>query len=384
MSVNKNKFIFIDSNIYYGLFTKSEKFSDDIIKLLTKLVKKDKITLLLPQQVIDEVSRDKICKWPNEELERLEEKIKTFDKKIVQLDQEFGNLSFVNVRSIELIKNQIKRELIKLDKNHKVIEKRYLSSHSKANINLKRVFELAVLVEENEDIINKALYRREKGNPPIDKARLGDKLIWESILSFFINKKLKNFELVFVSGDKNAWFDKNKDNINAWLLNEFQQKTKGSIKLIADLSGIPTLTSKEQMDIWEEEFKNIIDSKLKYANTFARADVIIQKIIDNIHLIDNQIADRLLFAALENNEYSFGPYNQVLEASQSSIFLQKLLKHYFDNKFDLDPWVLFYNKLDDGLKVKFSIIRQQLKSKHVTGLINPGGDIFLDPEDIPF
>ncbi|MFA6130850.1 MAG: PIN domain-containing protein [Patescibacteria group bacterium] len=378
------KYLFIDSNIYHQLFTKSEKFSDNIIKLLTKLVKHEKIVLLLPQQVIDEVSRNKLDEWPSKEIERSENKKNTYSKKILLLDSEFGGLPFVSSRSVQLIKGQVSREIKKSEKYQTSVRRRFLSSHSKANINFNKILKLATIIEEDLEIRDRAFFRREKGNPPKDSSKFGDKLIWESLLSFFIRKKISNCDLLFVSEDKNAWFDPFDEKMNTWLSNEFNQKIDGQILLISDLSQIPSLTEQEQKDIWVEQFKNVADNKLRYANTFSRADQIMDVIMKNINLVDNQLADKLLMATIENNEYSSGPYNQVLEASKSSYFLQTLLQHFFEKNFDLSPWVIFYNSLGDDLKQKFSIIRKELKKKGMRGLVNPGGEKFLDTEDFPF
>jgi len=384
MASNKNKFIFIDTNIFRSLFTESEAFSDNIIKLLTKLVEKKKVVLLLPQQVKDEITRNKISLWVDEEINRIDNRIKDAKTKIDFLVKQFDNTTYVTKTPTELLTKQIKREIKRLEKYKEEVSKRFFSPRNKANINLNKVFKLATLIEETKDIKNDAFFRREKNNPPYDGSKYGDKLIWESILDYFLNNKSTNIELVFVARDKTAWSGKGEGEFNVWLSNEFKQKTGGKIILASDLSEIPILTKKEQKEISEEEFKNTADSKLKYANTFSTADNVMRIIMNKMNLVDANLVEKLLIATVKNNKNTTGPYNQALGASKIDVFLRSLLQHCFSNKYDLGSWKQFYNDLDDDEKERFLEIRKKLKQHGVTGIVNPRGEEFLDPEDLPF
>lgn len=384
MNPKKNKLIFIDTNIYYGLFTRSEVFSDRIIKLLTKLVDKEKATLLLPQQVKDEVTRNKNFKWPQEETNRLDNKIRNIKEKVRWLEIQLDNTSYVTKAPIKQLIKQLGRESKRVEKLKKDVNTRFLSSHSKANTNLNKVFKLARLIEETEEIRHNAFYRQKKDNPPSDGDKFGDKLIWESLLDFSKNNKKASVELIFISADKTAWQSKNTEDFNEWLQVEFKEKAGGKVVYASDLSEIPSLTKAEQKEIREEGFKNTADSKLRYSNSFSTADNAMRIIIRNIELIDSDLLEKLLIAALDNNKHTPGPYNQVLSASEARGFLYKLLQHAIKRGYDLAPWARFYNKLNDDEKEYFSNTRRMLKQSGVMGIINPKREEFLDPEDLPF
>ena len=383
MDKDHKKYIFIDSNIYYGLFSGSDVFSEHIIVLLTKLVENNKICLLLPQQVSDEVSRNCVGDWFKEEQDRIDNKIQEKEKKLDLIKKNFDGVAYLKDTHLSTLKSQISREKNRLLKERESIIKRFASKKSKSNKNLQKVFKLATLIEENDVVLKNAFFRREKGNPPSDGKKFGDKLIWESLLYFLASKKQKNIELFFVTQDNTAWQGFGSE-FNPWLDAEFKKKVGGNIILITDLSNLPSLTTEEQEEIRKEEFKNLAPNKLLHANTFAGADRVMQVIINNLKLVDAELVDKLLFASLENTKHSLGPYNQVLEASHARIFLQKLLQHAIAQAYDLEPWVHFYNDLNDQQKERFSHIRRTLKQEGVKGLVNPNEKEFLDPEDLPF
>lgn len=53
------KYLFIDSNQYRHIFSANEQFSDEILDLLLKLNEKNKLKFIVPQQVKDEVERNR-------------------------------------------------------------------------------------------------------------------------------------------------------------------------------------------------------------------------------------------------------------------------------------------------------------------------------------
>lgn len=378
------KYIFIDSNIYYGLFSGSDVFSDHIIGLFTKLVERDKVCLLLPQQVSDEVTRNRVGDWFEKEQVRISNKIQDKTKKLELIEKNFDNVTYLGNKNLSKLKVQILKEKKKLENERKKIIKRFTLKNSKPNKNLRKVFKLATLIEDNDIVLNRAFFRREKGNPPYDTEKLGDKLIWESVLYFFESQKQKNVELIFVAQDSTAWKGFDINEFNPWLDAEFKKKVGGKIIFISDLSDLPSLTSKEQEEIKKEEFKNLAHSKLLHVNTFAGADRVMKVIINNLERVDNDLVDKLLFASVENNKHTSGPYNQVLEASYAQMFFKKLLQHALDKKYDLDPWVNFYNSLGEKQKEALGSIRRSLKQNGIKGLVNPHEEEFLDPEDFLF
>ena len=81
------KYIFIDSTQYRFLFSRSEGFSEKIYELLIKLIDRNRIRLLLPQQTKDEVERNRFREWPEAEINRIANKIQNCQKLIDQLQE---------------------------------------------------------------------------------------------------------------------------------------------------------------------------------------------------------------------------------------------------------------------------------------------------------
>ena len=68
------KYLFIDTNIYKYLFSDNTTFSDDVVVLVKKLIDNEKLILILPTQVIDEVERNHLESWCVSECEDKEKR----------------------------------------------------------------------------------------------------------------------------------------------------------------------------------------------------------------------------------------------------------------------------------------------------------------------
>ncbi len=385
------KYIFIDSNIYYGLFSDSEDYSDDILKLIEKLVSKAGIVLLLPQQVKDEVTRDRMTKWWPASHSTLVSKLTSLDKKIEKLDLDYKNYS-----AAKKLGSEIEREKGKINKKINSIKKQYLSTRSRSNVRLKKLFKIAQIVEEDPEIIQNAIFRREKGNPPNDSNKLGDKIIWESLLAYLEKVKSTRPLLIFVAKDPTAWKAETSGGLelNLWLHNEYGERTGGKVVLIDNLSKIPGLTPGEQRVIEEKEkeehdrsitekLKTIIPERFRTSNTFDDSDRLMKIVEPKLGLIDEVGIAEILKASIDNVNNSLGPYNQILSASHAPVFFQNLLAAAIFLGSDMDIWVDFYLGLDESDQVRFIEVRKMLEQK---GMFFDSLDPIssFDPNDIPF
>jgi hypothetical protein len=290
------KYIFIDTNQYRHLFSKNEGFSDEIKNLLDKLINQDHIKLLLPQQVKDEVERNRFENWYNDErkdntkkIEKIKVEIKTYENLLVTFPGESKK-----------VKRKLVNDLTSLEKEAGNIKKRYRELKSKANQKLRKLFDEAEFIEETDEIVNKARLRFDKKNPPNDN-KLGDVLIWESLLAYLGNAPKKS-SLIFVARDEGAW---GKDGFNPWLERELKEKTGLSIYLTCALADIKELTKEEQKRLrqieWIEQKNNAV---LNFVNSgsFVSAGSKCHELLRYKNILDEDDYRKIIGASISNHE----------------------------------------------------------------------------------
>lgn len=339
------KYIFIDTNQYRHLFSKNEGFSDEIKKLLDKLINQDHIKLLLPQQVKEEVERNRFENWYNDEIKDNDKKISKIEADIKSFEQSLVLFPL----ELQKIKKKLNSQLIILRKESQNIKKRYRGLKSKANQKLKQLFDEAELIEESEEIIYKARLRLDKNNPPNDN-KLGDALIWESLL-YFLHSIPRGSSLIFVARDNGAW---GKDGFNPWLERELKEKTKVSISLTRALSDINTLTKLEQeklRKIEREELKNNAISNFINSRSFESAGSHCGVLLQYKDIFTKEDYEKIIDASISNM--------QIYQSFFTSVSLNNLCKgengyvvSYLEN-IDKDVWKNF---------VKFNQIKHKRQS----------------------
>lgn len=178
--------VFIDTNIFLGLYETNNNNIDNIFADISKL----KSTLVFSEQVYDEFlrNRDSI----------LQKEIKSCEKNKVELHTTALINHLDHFNELNKLKKQYKDENKKLIESLKTIQsntdddpilKGFLSIYNDDQV--KRF-------ERTKEIIRKARTRLLIGNPPIDKKKgtIGDQIIWETLL-----EKVTD-DLIFVTEDK--------------------------------------------------------------------------------------------------------------------------------------------------------------------------------------
>jgi len=263
------KYIFIDSNQYRHLFSKTEGFSEEVYRLLILLLDKGRIGLLLPQQTKEEIERGRLRKWPEEEIKRIENKIEEKKKNQKEIKEKYGAYE----SSGDLIE-EIEKEISRLELEKENIKESFKSNESKSNTKLKELINRAENIEETEDIIEKAKLRHQKGNPPLDQ-KIGDALIWESLLEFLRKKREVSLEdsidLIFVANDQKAW---GIEEFDRWLENEYRERVGGKIFYSNKLSDIQVFTTYELEKEIEELKKKLAKKEMEEAKRNAIIDFI--------------------------------------------------------------------------------------------------------------
>lgn len=334
------KYILIDSNQYRHLFSVSEGFSDSVYQLLIKLIDSGQAKLILPQQIKDEVERNRYRGWPEAEIKNINTKIKTLSDLIDKKDEDLSMY-----KSYMPLKKEFESEIGKLSKESDRISKTFTSNKSKANQKLKKIFDKAVFIPETEAIRNSADLRFRKGNPPYND-NLGDSLIWESAIDYL--KNFKRSDLIFVTNDKRAWGESVFD---TFLQNEFKNKVKGNVLYKNKLSDIPDLTADEQEKIRAEELDNAKRNAISdfvNSQSFIDAGSNINKLLSYKELLGPSDYEEILRASLDNHEI----YQSFFTAIPLKVLLTGIGGYAIPEveKIDASLWERFCGRYEISLK----------------------------------
>lgn len=353
------KYIFIDSNQYRHLYSSSEGFSQDVYDLLMKLIATDHVQLLLPAQTKNEVERNSCRPWPEAENKSAINQIERLDKDISKLLDQYGTHE-----SHKKLLKDLKKEKTTLIKQKDLIIKKYENKKSKPNQKLKKIFEKARIIEETKDICDRARLRFEKGNPPYDD-KLGDSLVWESILDYLTSQKRNKPELIFVAHDKNAWGD---DKFDSWLNGEFHRFTNGKILYSKKLSDIPEFTKEEQDRLRKQELDELKQNAIGdfiNSGSFVSAGSYASKLLPFKDIFTDEERKQIIKASLTNHEI------------YQSFFTAIPLKQLFEGK---DGYAVQYaesvpDNIWEKFNITFSMALKRQKDDSFKG---------IDPNDIPF
>jgi hypothetical protein len=235
--------ILIDTNIYLSYLRPNADFEQ--LEKLKDLVKKKKITLLLPKQIQDEYERN--VGW-------CIEIAKTAIRPVIGLEE----LKRIAGETVKLQKQSItKTELDKLNKDFTTAIKKaeddvakYPSEKKKMIANIEKtekiiaeIFSLTTKIQEKKTHIQNAHTRHIKGNPPrkrekqkaeeelVDDQSFGDAIVWETLLDVATEDDLKivSSDLDFAEPEEDGYV------LNRVLKREWGEKTKKKIGLIATL-----------------------------------------------------------------------------------------------------------------------------------------------------
>lgn len=253
------KYLFIDTNIYKYLFNENTTFSGDVVDLIKKLIENEKLTLIMPTQVVDEVKRNHLENWfvteCDDKAKNKENYIKNLDSKIESL-KEFPKLQ----KTLEVEK---KKYLKNYEKELKSAEERYRNLKKSKSIGYFETLKKMAEVIDSDAVIEKAVIRSQKNNPPYDKKKNTDAIIWESVLQFFRGKNKKSV-LYFLSDD-GCYGAKG---FNPFLANELKQYKvdvhyRKSISSLKDLLGadVDKIIEQEKEEQKKKALTNFIGSR---------------------------------------------------------------------------------------------------------------------------
>jgi hypothetical protein len=381
--------IFIDTNIYRSLFI-SEKFAEEIMPILQKLTANGYI-ILMPQQVIDEINRNRFVKWADGNFSSKKKDCERLDDSLQKNDVQ-------KLTGAKPLSSALKKEILRLDKENLRFINNLTSPDGKSAKLIQELLKIVTIIPDSDEIFFATQKRVIKGNPPFDKGsddKNADRYIWEAILSYFRSENFKKPKLLFFSKNTSDWCVKLGDQyiFHPFLSGEFKIMLHGTLSWFDDLQHLPEITVEEKKTVISEEVKiaetdklKIIEQKiaekLRNSNSWDQTDGIINLCLPYVDRFGTNTITEILKASRDNIDISAGPFNQVIDASLAPKFFARLYKRALEIGASLNEWKQFYIEMDEGQQEKYINLRKSLENKEVKFSMNELKYYLL--EDIPF
>lgn len=276
--------LFIDTNVYLKFYHYS---SDDLEELnkLQVLLDNNKLELYLPEQVINEFQRNRDTK--------LADALKNFNTS--KLDMQFPQFckehdEYEKLKKIIRDFNHEKQTLLK--NVMLAIENENLKADQIINL----LFSKAIIIDIDDELLDKAKQRFDLGNPPGKNKSYGDALNWESLLE----SVEEGFDLYFIADDKDYFSEVDNTKFNTFLFNEWNKKKGTQIKFYKTLSDFFKDTF-PAIKLATELEKELLISNLEGARNFYTARKALQKLYKFDEFSTEQI-NQILSSSLENNQ----------------------------------------------------------------------------------
>lgn len=262
------KNVFIDTNIWLSLY----HFTNDDLSQFERFKNmiNQNINLIVPQQVYDEITRNR----ENKILDAL----KSFDLKIPK-----APVFCKGYDDYKELKEDLTSVKEKFDKFKKEIEKDIINEELPADKVLKSFFDIVELIPCDK-YVEKAYNRYKIGNPPGKNNSYGDAINWECLLDNINNGE----DLYLISSDKDYSSLICNDNMNEFLVKEWRNKKESKVHFYSTLVGflnehVQEIQLKEEIKK-QEYISELINSKsfmethglvalLKKYSSWTKADI---------------------------------------------------------------------------------------------------------------
>jgi predicted nucleic acid-binding protein len=163
--------LFLDSNIWLALYDSPRRDLDELEKLV-RAVEKGRVTLLLPDQVVNEVRRNRDKKIAND-IAELQAEILIDEIPPIFFDlQEYKSFAQTR-RNYERARERLIARLVD-DFEHKRLPADHL---------IDRLFAAGRRIPVTDELLLRARYRYDLGNPPGKEGSYGDAVNWECLLA---------------------------------------------------------------------------------------------------------------------------------------------------------------------------------------------------------
>lgn len=308
--------LFLDSNIWLDLYY----YSNDDVEQFNKLydmLDKD-VKLFIPQQVVDEVNRNRENK--------IKDALKTFKDicfKFPNLCKGYGAYQTLQIvyKNFKQIHGEVSRQ----------IEKDINDENLIADQSIKKFFSHVEIISVDSSIVDKAVLRYKLGNPPGKENSYGDAVNWITLLE----KVPSGEDLFFVSSDKDYRSTLNDHKLNNFLAHEWENTKKSQLFFYTSLTSFLNEHIKDIRLKTETEKSNLIE-QLRNSGYFETTHKIVQKLEDYSHWSDDQVIQ--LFAAADYNNQVYA----IIRDNDIERFFLRLYNEHSEtiNKHEEFTWLL--------------------------------------------
>lgn len=247
--------VLIDTNIYLAFY----EFSQDDLKKLSEafdLAGQHEFSFLSTKQIKDEFERRR-SSVISKSLDKLR------DLKVPGIPTMLQGINEAN-NFIESRKSLAETHKNFVDAAYKKVTEKALA----ADVLISKILENSTNIDLHSEIIERAKFRVECGNPPGKKGSLGDAINWEALLSIDDDKN----DVVIVTQDRDYIDPLDKSALNSFLRLERQENHPSEIRLFQTLGEfISNLFPKANVEIFQEVDKKIsaLAGSTSFANTHA-------------------------------------------------------------------------------------------------------------------
>ncbi|MYB26242.1 MAG: hypothetical protein F4X32_01915 [Candidatus Dadabacteria bacterium] len=222
--------LFIDANIFLSFYDFTSEGIAELRKLVL-LIEEEKVDLLLPQQVADEVKRRRAA---------------IISRSLKEFSQSKISLTFPSYCKEYKNYDAMQHHLGKLEELHRTttedIQQDIDNQKLPADLLLKDLFSRATRIDNTPELIECARQRVELGNPPGKKGSIGDAVIWESLLGKTTNED----DIYIVSDDADFGSPLDGGKLNEFLWQEWVSRKQSELYFHRKLS-----------EFFKEEFPEI-------------------------------------------------------------------------------------------------------------------------------
>lgn len=253
--------LYIDTNVFLTFYHFSNEDLEELKKLIA-LINTDNIRLYIPEQTKNEFNRNREVKIADS-LDKL---------RGAKLGNQFPMICH-SYEEYDLMKKAIKN--YETNKS-KLLEKLQHDAENEtllADEVLNQLFSKAITIDTSDEILNQSILRYDVGNPPGKDKSYGDAINWESLL----NKAPNDFDLYFISDDKDYYSKLNDKKFNEYLLKEWKTKKNSELHYFRRLTEF-FKKHYPDIEISSETEKEIIIKNLIEAYSFDNAKSVIRKL----------------------------------------------------------------------------------------------------------
>ncbi|WP_298037234.1 PIN domain-containing protein [uncultured Desulfuromonas sp.] len=276
--------LFIDTNIFLAFYHLT---SDDLEELrkLGVLLRKSKLSLFIPGQVIDEFKRNRDNKIADA-LKRLKEQ--KLNLQFPQICKDYDE--YKTLRECQKNYEKSHSELLKK------LSQDIFENSLKADGIINDLFKSGTVIETTKEILDSSNIRYAIGNPPGKDGSLGDAINWESLLASISQKE----DLYFITDDGDYCSSLDGNMFNSYLSEEWNTKKCSDLIYYKKLSNF----FKDQfpdIKLASELEKELLIKDLASSYSFAQTHTVVSKLNKHADFTNSQTND-MVAAAVTNSQ----------------------------------------------------------------------------------